>query len=142
VISVDWTLGLQFLNFIILLIILNKLLYRPLTNIISQRREKVEGSYARAKDLEADIDEKMERYQQQLSDAKVLANEERNKLKKAASEEEATLLSEAHGKATTRLRAIKDQVAGEAEEASKTLKSEAESLAGQIATKVLGRELA
>ena len=141
-ISVDWTLGLQFLNFIILLIVLNKLLYRPLTKIITQRREKVEGSYARAKSLEADIDEKMERYQKQLSDAKVLANEERNKLKKAASEEEATLLSEAHGKATTRLRAIKDQVAGEAEEASKTLKSEAESLAGQIATKVLGRKLA
>ncbi len=141
-ISVDWTLGLQFLNFIILLIVLNKLLYQPLTKIITQRREKVEGSYARAKSLEADIDEKMERYQKQLSDAKVLANEERNKLKKAASEEEATLLSEAHGKATTRLRAIKDQVAGEAEEASKTLKSEAESLAGQIATKVLGRKLA
>ncbi len=141
-ISVDWTLGLQFLNFIILLIVLNKLLYRPLTKIIAQRREKVEGSYARAKDLEADIDEKMEHYQQQLSDAKILANEERNKLKKAASEEEAALLSEAHGKATTRLRAIKVQVAGEAEEASKTLKSEAESLAGQIATKVLGRKLA
>ena len=141
-ISVDWTLGLQFLNFVILLIFLNKLLYQPLTKIIAERREKIDGSYAQAKDLEADIDEKMARYQQQLSDAKILANTERNKLKKAASEEEATLLSEAHGKATNRLRAIKEQVAGEAEDASKTLKSEAKSLAGQIATKVLGRELA
>ncbi|MCD6581310.1 MAG: ATP synthase F0 subunit B [Desulfuromusa sp.] len=141
-ISLDWTLGLQFLNFIILLIVLNKLLYRPLTNIITQRRDKIEGSFARAKELETDIDEKMERYQQQLSDAKILANEERNKLKKVASEEEATLLSEAHGKATARLRAIKDQVAGDAEAASTTLKSEAKSLAGQIASKVLGRELA
>lgn len=141
-ISVDWTLGLQFLNFIVLLLILNKLLYRPLKNIIAQRREKIENSHSRAKELEADIDEKMKRYQQQLGDAKTLANEERNKLKKAASEEEAALLSEAHGKATARLRAIKDQVAGEAEAASTTLKGEAKSLAGQIASKVLGRELA
>jgi len=142
VISVDWTLGLQFLNFIILLIILNKLLYRPLKKIIDERRETITSSHAAAKDLEADIDEKMQRYQQQLSDAKIQANEERNKIKKAASEEEARILSEAHEKATARLHTIKSQVANEAGEASKTLKSEVKSLAGQIATKILGRELA
>ena len=141
-ISVDWTLGLQFVNFIILLIVLNKLLYKPLTKIMAERREKIEGSHARAKDLQADIDEKMERYQQQLNEAKALANAERAKLKKAASEEEATMLAEAHEKATKRLQAIKDQVAAEAAEASKTLRKEAKSLAGQIATKILGRKLA
>jgi F-type H+-transporting ATPase subunit b len=142
VISVDWTLGLQFVNFIILLIVLNKLLYKPLTKIMAERREKIEGSHARAKNLQADIDEKMERYQQQLNEAKALANAERAKLKKAASEEEATMLAEAHEKATKRLQAIKDQVAAEAAEASKTLRKEAKSLAGQIATKILGRKLA
>ena len=141
-ISVDWTLGLQFVNFIILLIILNKLLYKPLMNIIAERREAVEGSHDRAKRLEADIEEKMQRYQQQLSDAKLAANDERNKLKKAATEEETKVLSEAQGKATTRLQAIKSQVGDEAATASKVLKSEAEFLAGQIATKILGRELA
>ncbi len=141
-ISVDWTLGLQFVNFIILLIVLNKLLYKPLTKIMAERREKIEGSHARAKNLQADIDEKMERYQQQLNEAKALANAERAKLKKAASEEEATMLAEAHEKATKRLQAIKDQVAAEAAEASKTLRKEAKSLAGQIATKILGRKLA
>ena len=141
-ISVDWTLGLQFVNFIILLIVLNKLLYKPLTKIMVERRAKIEGDHARAKDLQADIDEKMARYQQQLSEAKALANAERNQLKKLASEEEAAMLAEAHGKATTRLHEIKNQVAGEAAEASKTLQKEAKSLAGQIATKILGRELA
>ena len=141
-ISVDWTLGLQFVNFIILLIVLNKLLYKPLAKIMAERREKIDGSHARAKDLQADIDEKMARYQKQLSDAKVLANAERAKLKKAASEEEASMLAEAHGKASARLTSIKEQVAGEAAEASKVLQKEAKSLAGQIATKILGRELA
>jgi F-type H+-transporting ATPase subunit b len=142
VISVDWTLGLQFVNFIILLVVLNKLLYKPLSKIMAERREKIEGDRARAKNLQADIDEKMERYQQQLSEAKAHANSERNQLKKLASEEEAAMLTEAHGKASIRLQAIKQQVAVEADEASKTLRKEAKSLAGQIATKILGRELA
>ncbi len=118
------------------------MLYKPLMKVLAERREAIDGSHARAKGLEADIDEKMQRYQQQLSEAKTVANEERSKLKKAAGEEEATLLSAAHGKAGERLQAIKTQVAGEAAEASKTLKSEAKALAGQIATKILGRELA
>ncbi len=141
-ISVDWTLGLQFLNFIILLLILNKILYRPLLKIIAERSDKIAGLYAGAKDLEAGIDEKMQRYQQQLNDAKFQANEERNKLKQAASEEEVKLLTEARGKASARLEKIKSQVAVEAGEASKTLQNEAGALAEQITTKILGRELA
>lgn len=141
-ISVDWTLGLQFVNFIILLVILNKMLYKPLAKIISERREAIEGSHDRAKSLEADIEEKMQRYQQQLSEAKIAANAERSELKKTATAEETKILSDAQGKATTRLQAIKSQVGDEAAAASKTLKNEAESLAGQIATKILGRELA
>ena len=141
-ISVDWTLGLQFLNFMILLIILNKILDRPLKKIMAERHETITGLHAGAKDLEASIDEKMQRYQQQLSDAKSQANEERNKLKKAASEEETKLLAEAHKKAISRLEAIKSQVATEAGAASKTLKIEAKSLAKQMTTKILDRELA
>ncbi len=141
-ISLDWTLGLQFINFIVLLVVLNKLLYRPLQQIIAKRRDTIAGGHAQAKDLEADIDDKMQRYQQQLSDAKTQANGERNKLKKAAGAEESTILADANGKANTRLQAIKAQVANEADAASKTLKNEAESLAGQIATKILGRDLA
>ncbi len=141
-ISVDWTLGLQFLNFMILLIILNKILYRPLKKIMAERHETITGLHAGAKDLEASIDEKMQRYQQQLSDAKSQANEERNALKKAAGEEETKLLAEAHRKAISRLEAIKSQVATEAGVASKTLKIEAKSLAQQMTTKILDRELA
>ena len=141
-ISLDWTLVLQFFNFIILLIILNKLLYRPLLKVIAERREAIDGSHAQAKSLEAEIEDKMQRYQKQLGDAKMLANEERGRLKKAAGEEESTLLGEAHQKASARLLVIKEQVSAEAADARKTLTSEAEALAGQIAAKILGRKLA
>lgn len=141
-ISLDWTLILQFVNFMVLLVILNKLLYRPLLGILEQRRATIDGSHEKAQSLQSEIEEKMARYQQQLNDAKADASLERGKVKQAAQVEETAILGEAQKRATVRLQAIKDQVAGEADEAGKTLKAEAESLAGQIATKVLGRDLA
>jgi F-type H+-transporting ATPase subunit b len=142
VISVDWTLGLQFLNFVIILLVLNKILYKPLQKIMAERRQNIDGSHAKAKELEASIEEKMKLYQQQLNDAKAQANEERNQLRKVATTEESKILEQANKKATTQLNAIKAQVTVEAGKASQALRSEAESLAGQIATKILGRELA
>lgn len=141
-ISLDWTLILQFVNFMVLLVILNKLLYRPLLGILEQRRAAIDGAHDKAQSLQSEIEEKMARYQEQLNDAKAAASTERGNLKKAAQAEESAILGEAQQKATVRLQAIKDQVAGEASEAGKILKTEAESLAGQIATKVLGRDLA
>jgi F-type H+-transporting ATPase subunit b len=126
----------------ILLIILNRLLYRPLLRVLAERRATIDGSHEKAESLQSEIEAKMTRYQEQLSEAKTAAGLERQKLKQVAMAEESTILGEAQQKATVRLQAIKEQVAGEAAEAGKMLKSEAEGMAGQIASKVLGRELA
>jgi F-type H+-transporting ATPase subunit b len=139
VIKVDWTIWLQFANFFILMAALNFILYRPLRGMLNRRRETIDGSHARAKELEASINEKMERYQQQLQAAKVKGNEERAEMRKAAAADEATILGQAQNKAAGQLREIKAQVAGEAEAAGKILKKEANALASQIASKILGR---
>ncbi|WP_020678227.1 ATP synthase F0 subunit B [Geopsychrobacter electrodiphilus] len=140
-ISLDWTLILQFFNFIILLIILNKILYRPLLGIMAQRREKIVGSKSRARDLEAGIEEKMKQYQEQLNAAKSAAVSERAELRKTAHIQEAEITGEAQNKAVARITSIREQVENEATQAGQILKSEAKAMAGQIASKVLGRAL-
>jgi F-type H+-transporting ATPase subunit b len=141
VIKVDWTLWLQFVNFFVLMVVLNYILYRPLRNMLRQRRQTIDGSYARVKELENQINEKMERYQEQLQSAKIKGNVERADIRKSAAAEEFEILGLAHTKATNQLREIKSKVAGEVEVAGKVLKKEANTLAAQIATKVLGRKL-
>lgn len=140
-ISVDWTLLLQFANFIVLLLILNRLLYRPLQRIMLQRRETIAGDQGRAESLQADIEAKMQKYQEQLNSAKSEANTERNQLKKDAAHKESEILAAAHAKATDQLQQIKERVAEESRQAEQTLRAETKSLAERIATKVLGREL-
>jgi F-type H+-transporting ATPase subunit b len=142
VISLDWTLILQFVNFFILLLILNKLLYRPLLDVMARRREKIEGGRAIARSLEADIEEKMQNYQLQLNAAKAVAAAERNELRKAAHEQEAMITGEAQQNAVARIKNIREQVGKEAVQAGQILKNEANAMAGQIASKVLGRKLA
>ena len=140
-ISLNWTLILQFINFIVLLYLLNRILFRPLRAVMEKRRETIEGSHARARDLQADIDDKMTRYQQQLTEAKKLANDERAQLRKVAHEEETTMIDTAQANAGARMDQIRKLVARESSEASQTLKQESSSLAQQIATKILGRSL-
>jgi len=141
VINIDWTLLLQFGNFLVLLLVLNALLYRPLRAVLEQRKNTVDGAYERAKSLEESINEKMTRYQERLKAAKDKGAQERAELRRAAQLEEARVLEAAHQGAAEQLDGIRTRVAAEAEVARTALTAEARSLAGLVAAKVLGRSL-
>ncbi len=140
-IKIDWTILLQAANFMVLMLVLNSILYRPLRNLLNRRRESIDGAHGRARELETQIAEKMSRYQEQLQQAKLKGNEEKMALRAAAAKNEAELLASAHQSASEQLQTIKNRVQAEAEVARKSLKTETEVLAGQVAAKVLGRAL-
>lgn len=140
-INIDITLVIQFVNFIILMVILNQILYRPLRRALQKRKETIEGNQQAAVDLEAQIEEKMARYEQQLQDAKLKGNQERTAMRQAAAEEESKVLGSAHQEASASLQQIKVKVAGEATAAREALRAETSTLADLIASKVLGRAL-
>lgn len=139
--TIDWTILLQLVNFIILMAVLNILLYRPLRNVLANRRKTIEGAHGTASDLEGQIEEKMARYEEKLQAAKQQGNQEKLALRQAAAAEESGIISKAREEATERLQGVKDQVAEAAATAGKQLRSDAEGLAGEIASKILGRAL-
>jgi len=141
VIKIDWTILLQAANFMVLMLVLNSVLYRPLRNQLNRRRESIDGAHGRARELDAQISEKMSRYQEQLHQAKLKGNEEKAALRSAAAREEAEVLASAHESASNQLQLIKSRVQAEAEEARRSLRAESDILAAQVATKVLGRAL-
>lgn len=140
-IKVDWTLGLQIFNFLLLLFILNTVLYRPLRALLAKRKETIEGDLGRARSLQEEIDAKMVRYQEQLQAARVKGNEEKTVLRAAASKEEAAILAAARLVATEKLQQLKVRVAAEADSARTALRSDVDALATQVATRILGRAL-
>lgn len=140
-ISLDWTLFLQFANFLVLLFVLNLLLYRPLSRIMEERAQTVDGGHQRARDLENQIEAKMAAYREKLQAAKSKAAEERSALRAAAGEEESRILADAQKKAAAQVDKVRTQVAAQAQQARENLRGQADELATQVASKVLGRSL-
>lgn len=139
--KIDWTIFLQTANFLVLMLVLNFLLYRPVRGILKLRKAKIEGDYDKAKQLEQQINEKMTRYQDCLQEAKNKANQEKSAMRKSATEEQERILGSAREEATGHLQAIKNRVLSQAKEARSDLSKEAQTLASLVASKVLGRSL-
>lgn len=141
-IKLDWTLFLQFANFVILLVVLNALLFKPLRGALAARKATIDGDLAKARALDGEIQTQVAEYEAKLQEARQRGSQERLALRQAALAEEARLLGSANEKASQRLQSLKEQVAAEAENARQGLRAETEALARQVAGKVLGRELA
>jgi len=141
VIKLDWTLFLQFANFIILLVVLNALLFKPLRAVLAARKATIDGDLAKARSLDEQIQAQVAEYEAKLQEARQRGSQERLAIRQAAQTEEARLLGAANEKAFQRLQVLKEQVAGEAEAARQGLRGETEALARQIAGKVLGRSV-
>lgn len=140
-ISIDWTILVQFVNFLVLMAVLNVLLYRPLRNVMAQRQGKIEGGHQKARDLEASIQEKIASYEGTLKQAKLEGAQDAATLRNEAAKQESLILGEARSTADESLAELKKNVAAEAEKARKTLKNETKNLAAAIASKVLGRNV-
>jgi len=141
VIEINGTIIVQFVNFVVLMVALNFILYKPLRGMLQKRKESIDGSHQRAKDLAVQVEEKMAAYQAKLQEAKMAAAKEKAVMKEEAVAKETEILAAARQSATGTLETMKEKVSGEAEEARKALRSDAETLASDIASKLLGRSL-
>ncbi len=67
--QLDWTTFLlEIVNFLILVWILKRFLYRPVLDVIARRRASIEGTLADAKKRETDAQELRSRYEKRLED--------------------------------------------------------------------------
>ena len=140
-IKLDWTLFLQFANFMILMVVLNALLFKPLRAALQARREAIERSKAKVHDIDEQVQAQIARYETQLQEARLQGAQERATLRKAGQEEEARILGAANQTAAEKLQTIKEQIQQEAGTARQVLRDETEDLAREIAGKVLGRAI-
>ena len=140
-IKLDWTLFLQFANFMILMVVLNALLFKPLRAALQARREAIESSKAKVHDIDEQVQAQIARYEAQLQEARLQGGQERAALRKTAQEEESRILGEANQKSAEKVQSIKAQIQEEAGAARQALRNETEALAKEIAGKVLGRAI-
>ncbi|WP_298432433.1 ATP synthase F0 subunit B [Geobacter sp.] len=140
-ISLDLAFVIQVVNFLVLMLVLNVLLYKPIRKVIADRKAQIEGSRERAAAVDREVQEKVALYEARLREVKARAGEEREALRKEAQQEQAVRLERARAEAADSLSAIKNRVAREAADAKELLKEQARALSLEICEKVLGRSL-
>lgn len=141
-IDVDGTVLVQFGLFVIMLVILNQLLFKPYLKMRSARDEGIAGARHKAKDMDARARKIVADYDAEMLRAKQRGAEERARLRSEAAVRERQLLGAAREQSGRALSEARAQVTAQASQAQKGLDAEAAKLAHEMARKILGREVA
>lgn len=140
-VSLDYSLGIQIVNFIILIFILNRLLYKPLLSMIDKRRQRFAESEAEIRRLQGTVEQKMAAYDEKLRQAKTTAIEQKNEIIRQGAEEAKEIIDVVRAEIPGLMEQFQVRMAGEIDAAKRTLSIQSQKLSVEIAEKVLGRGL-
>ncbi|NIS69610.1 MAG: hypothetical protein GTO12_11855 [Proteobacteria bacterium] len=140
-IEINQSLIIQIVNFIIFLWILNYLIFKPIVRVLNERRERIEGQVEKARDMEAEIQKKLEEYEARIQDAKGQAANEKERFRRQGENMAKEVLEKARAEMARDIPIIRKQIAGETERVRRELEQRAQEVAREIACRVLGREI-
>jgi F-type H+-transporting ATPase subunit b len=139
--KIDYTLFIQIANFLFLLIVLNLILYRPIRNILRQRRAEMESLDHRITDLE----DRAAGYSHELDESMIRArregSEEKESIRHACLEEEKGMTREATGKAGDKIEEARKEIEQKLIAARQSLENEVAAFSRELAEKILGRSV-
>ena len=140
-ISLDRTILVQMANFIILVLVLNHLLYKPLLKILDERKEKIDGTLKEAEQMMEEAEHKLEEYNNRIRQARQQAQQIVAEGRLKASEEQKRILASVRKEAEERLEKLQQELDAQKKSARDVLRRQAEVLSIKIAERVLGRSL-
>lgn len=137
----DWTFLLQMANFLILMWIMNVILFKPIRNVLIQRKNRVSGLEESIVASEKDVKDKEEAFMVGIRDARAKGMKQKELLIAEATEEEKKIISAINEKAQADLAEVRGQITKEAQAAKDSLMQEIEDFSEAIGQKILGRAL-
>ncbi|MCD4762719.1 MAG: ATP synthase F0 subunit B [Desulfobacterales bacterium] len=138
-ISLDGSLFIQIINFLFLIWALNVVLYKPIRNILIQRKEKITGLEQNIDASNIDIKEKDDAFISGLKEARAKGMGEKDALIQVATDEEKMIIEKINQKAQADLAEVREKVAKDAEGVRVSLQEELDDIAIAISHKILGR---
>jgi len=141
IINLDLTLLLQMVNFLILVAILYKFLFKPLTTFLAKRAEGIRQSLEEAKAAREAAAKAREEYEARILAVQREAQERREAALREVEEERQRLMRASKEEADRLVAAAKAEIEQEAKKAKAALREEAVSLSLQVAERIIQRSL-
>ncbi|HLC19027.1 MAG TPA: ATP synthase F0 subunit B [Thermodesulfobacteriota bacterium] len=136
------TLIFQMIGFIVLLVILNRFLYRPVQRILDERAERIEGTLKKADETNKEIQDGLDEYEKKIKEARLRGHEERAKLKQEALAREREILDAAGREASKELVVMRRKIGEGKDQALESLKDQTKAISKSMAEKLLDRSVA
>ena len=138
-ISIDSSVFIQIANFLFLIWILNKVLYRPIRDMLSKRKERVAGMESSIATSLKEAQEKDALFSEQIREARAKGTMAKDKLIQEAETEEKEIIRKINEKAQAELAKMRAKIAKDAEGVRQSLLQEVDRFANDIGEKILGR---
>ena len=138
-VSVDGSIVVQIVNFLLLIWILNMVLYKPIRKILLERKAAMSGLQG---DIDGSVDEvktKEAAYADGVKKARAEGQKEKESLMEAAAEEEKAIIGKINESAKAELKVVKEKIAQEVGSVKAVLEEEIDAFADAIGQKILGR---
>jgi F-type H+-transporting ATPase subunit b len=140
-ISINSSIFIQIINFLVLIFILNKVLYRPIRGILIERKNRFNGLEKDIDNYQGTAEEKEKDFNQGIKEARNKGLKEKEAILQEAADEEKKIIGEIQEKAQAELARVKDNIRRDTEEVRESLSKEIDDFAQEIGKKILGRAI-
>ena len=128
-------------TFIVFVLLMNKILYAPILNIMEERKSFIDDNYKAATENDAKTSELNTEMEVKLSEAKEDARDKYNEIVDDFKKQRADIISSAQGSAKNGIDASRIELENVSNEVKQRLKSSMTGLASDIVEKVIGQKI-
>jgi F-type H+-transporting ATPase subunit b len=140
-IELDWTLYVQIINFLVLVVLLNLVLFRPIRRQLKARQDRLAAFEGDISSLSGQSQGLTGELQDKLAEARRQGVSEREALKQDGAKAEASLMEQVKKQVEEEWATVEQKIKADMAKARKSLHAQAQSFAQLLAAKILGREL-
>lgn len=139
IIQPNVTLVFVIILFIIFVVVMNQILFKPVGKVLDERESLTEGAAAEARAAARQYQSRLNNYEETIRQARAESYRKLESQRKAALEERSKLVESARAQAEAQIAKVRGEVAAQTAEARQTLEQESRQIAEQISRTLLGR---
>ena len=137
----DLTVLGQVVLFLILLVVLKPMLFDPMLKLFEERERRIDGAKLLARKIDEKSASALTTYETEIAKARSAANSERDKLRAEGLKRESEILEAVRATTAKTMDEARKRMADEVARARTSLQGEGATMAKELATRVLGREV-
>ena len=140
-ITIDITVVIQIINILILIVVMNAVLYKPVRTVLAKRKEQLAELTNSIETFKKNAELRKEEITRKLNDARSKAKEEIEKAKSTAQAATAESLVNVRQEATANKTVQLSEIHKQFTDAQQQLSGQIDSFASDMAAKILGRSI-